>query len=215
MPAIADAQHGGGGLLPAPRSHLHRHGAGDPPEEHLLRQREQVGPPAGDAPQPLVPVHTGGDAGVHPGAHHVQPQLPVAVHQVKGRLRTGGQGLQIGEALPVPGAEQLEEVVARPLGHVGHRQEIVARRPVHHLVEGAVPAAGVEPGGYTRRGGPLRDFSGLPRLPGIEDLVGNAQPGELFLQPPGGLPLPGGGVDDKNMADDRRPLPPRPAACGG
>jgi len=90
VPAIADAQHGGGGLLPAPRSHLHRHGAGDPPEEHLLRQREQVGPPAGDAPQPLVPVHTGGDAGVHPGAHHVQPQLPVAVHQVKGRLRTGG-----------------------------------------------------------------------------------------------------------------------------
>ena len=89
-------------------------------------------------------MHPRGDAGVHAGTHHVQAQLAVAVHQVKGTLGAGGQGLQVVEQLPEAGAEQLEKVVARPHGHVGHCQKIVARRPVDHLVEGAVPAAGVD-----------------------------------------------------------------------
>ena len=89
-------------------------------------------------------MHPRGDAGVHAGTHHVQAQLAIAVHQVKGTLGAGGQGLQVVEQLPEAGAEQLEKVVARPLGHAGDRGVVKARRPVDHLVGGAVPAAGVD-----------------------------------------------------------------------
>ena len=65
-----------------------------------------------------------------PGAHHVDAQPAVAVHQVKGGLRPHGQGFQVIEQFPALGAEDFQKVVPRPLWDVGDRHMVQARPPV-------------------------------------------------------------------------------------
>ena len=116
------------------RAHLHLHGAADALEEDILNEGENIRPLARQKAPVLVAVDVGGDAGVHPSAHHVQPQLSVAVHQVKLGLGPLGQGLQVVKDGPVVRAKNFQEIVSRPLGDAGDGGVWKARRPVDHFI---------------------------------------------------------------------------------
>ncbi len=200
VPAVADAQDGGGpNIVDGPHADLH--GPGKPLAQGT-QQGEDVGHAAPHQGQPLVAVDLGGHPGINAGADHVQPQQPVALHQIKGGLGAILEGGQIAEPLPGPLAENTQEVVSCANGHMGDGGVGTARRPVHHLVEGAVPAAGVEPDRLPGLSGPAGKLPGVPGLPGIAELILTAgkDPLDLGLQPLDAFAPAGGGIDDKKMS---------------
>ena len=175
VPAVADAQQGGGPVFPPKLSHMYRDGPGDAPEKDIFQQGQNISSDAGDKPPVLVSVDIGGDTGVHPGAHHVDAQLAVAVDEIEWGLRAGGQGLQVIEQRAVVRPENLQKVVPCPLGDVGNGHMAVSSRPVNHLVQGAVAAAGVDPYRLAGPGGLLGEPLGVPLPGGVGHLMGKGQ----------------------------------------
>ena len=182
---------------------VHRRGLGYAFENHVGQQGQNVGPHASDQGQGVIPVLVHRDAGIQPHAHDVDAQRPIAVDQVHGGLGPLRQGLQVGEAGLVLPAEYLQKVVARAGGHVGDSGVFIPRRAVYRLVEGAVPAAGID----AHRTAALRRRTGnppgVPRFLGKRDLIGHVQGLDAVHQRPCAPLLARRRVDNENVFHSR------------
>jgi len=152
-------------------------------------------------------MHVSGDAGVHPGAGDVQPQAAVAVHQIEGGLGAGGKGGQIGEGGPAAGAKDFKEIIAGTLWEIGDGCVFKSGGSVDHLIEGAVPAAGIDSDGAAGLGGgpgQLGRVAGMGRgengvfLRTEESFNLLAELAEVMLSA-------GVGIDDKQMLQSGSP----------
>ena len=169
------------------------------PLDHVHHRAGGVGPEAMEQREPLVAGYVRADPGVQTHGADVQGDVAVTVDQVEHRFLRVQKTFQIEEGIGL--AEELGEIVAASAGEHGDGGVVTACRTLHHFVERAVTAAGVEP----------QFLSGLRRFPGDPgaltggggdpDLVIKtllpAQPVDHFAVFRGPVPTAGGGIDDE------------------
>ena len=139
----------------------------------------------------------------------VRHSRPLQVDEVQGEVRPVPQVLRVGELGGVR-AEVFEEVVARAGGDHRHGGIGIPGDAVRRLVKGAVPAADIEaqrlPGLRQGAGQGLRGPGAVRQQAGDLQPVGGGQALCHGLEPGGPVPLPGAGVDQKDVL--HKPGPP-------
>ena len=150
-----------------------------------------------------------GNAGVNAAAGDGEAQAAVAVNEIQGEFRPVPQMFRVGEFCSV-WAEVLQKVVACAGGDYRHGGVGKPGDAVGRLVDGAVPAAGVDahrlPGLCQGAGEDLRSAGAVRQQAPAVQIVGRGQTVRQGADAGSLVLLPGMGVDQKDMAHDRPPL---------
>ena len=149
------------------------------------------------------------NAGVNAAAGDGEAQAAVAVDEIQGEFRPVPQMFRVGEFCSVR-AEVLQKVVACAGGDYRHGGVGKPGDAVGRLVDGAVPAAGVDahrlPGLCQGAGEDLRSAGAVRQQAPAVQIVGRGQTVRQGADAGSLVLLPGMGVDQKDMAHDRPPL---------